>query len=518
MKFRQKIWMLPFSAMLVFSAGSAVSYLVGLQTSAALNHLHHSAYPLKEAADQFATGVENFRSAVQAAAAEGDPQKLDDAKTVALGIRKHTSAIAALPDGQDPGRRLGAALAAYEGFAMQAASAMTSKADPGDSVTRMNDAKASLDRLTQEIRTSADQAVENSQLAASQGVRRGQLVLLLTGSVTLLALGAASSLLLRSTWRQLGDEPEHLQLLVGRIASGDLAVDDGDSSSQDRSLRGSLLTMARDLRSTVAGIRLGADAIASASREISEGNLDLSARTERTSASLQQSAGAMEQMTATVRQTADSAVQASTLARDASEAAQRGGLIVGGVVDNMQEIAAASTRINEIIGVIDGIAFQTNILALNAAVEAARAGEQGRGFAVVASEVRSLAQRSAQAAREIKGLIAVSAEKVEDGSRRVRDAGRAMDEIVGGVQRVADIIGEITAASAEQSQGIASVNESVGQLDEMTQQNAALVEQSTAAAAGLQEQAARLAGAVRAFRIEVEGAPAVITDGAAATA
>jgi methyl-accepting chemotaxis protein len=230
-------------------------------------------------------------------------------------------------------------------------------------------------------------------------------------------------------------------------------------------------------------------------------NHDLSARTEQTASNLQEVAASMTQLTGTVRQTADSAMTANQLSSSAAETAQRGGSVMGQVVATMGEISESSRRIADIIGTIDGIAFQTNILALNAAVEAARAGEQGRGFAVVASEVRSLAQRSAEAAKEIKTLIGASVERVESGSRLVEDAGGAMTEIVASVQRVADIIGEISAASREQSDGIQQVNAAIGQLDQMTQQNAALVEESAAAAESLKEQSQRLAGAISVFRL-----------------
>ena len=236
-----------------------------------------------------------------------------------------------------------------------------------------------------------------------------------------------------------------------------------------------------------------------ASQEIASGNQDLSVRTERTASGLQQIASAMEQLTGTVRQTADSARTANQLASSARDVAGQGGEVVAQVVSTMDAISASSRQIADIIGTIDGIAFQTNILALNAAVEAARAGEQGRGFAVVAGEVRSLAQRSADAAREIKSLIGTSVERVETGSRLVADAGRSMQDIVASVRRVTDMIGEISMATDEQSAGLASVNQSVSDLDAMTQQNAALVEQSAAAADSLRQQASRLAEVVRVF-------------------
>jgi methyl-accepting chemotaxis protein-2 (aspartate sensor receptor) len=248
-------------------------------------------------------------------------------------------------------------------------------------------------------------------------------------------------------------------------------------------------------------VRTAVDSIDTASAEIASGNQDLSARTEATASSLAQTAQSMDQFTATVRQSADAARQANQLAATAAEVAARGGQVVGEVVTTMGDINQSSRKIADIIGVIDGIAFQTNILALNAAVEAARAGEQGRGFAVVAGEVRSLAGRSAEAAREIKQLIQASVQKVESGARLVQDAGSTMGEIVGSVQRVGDIIGEITVAADEQAGSIGQVNQAVGQLDQMTQQNAALVEQSAAAAHSLREQASRLAGAVQVFKL-----------------
>jgi len=263
----------------------------------------------------------------------------------------------------------------------------------------------------------------------------------------------------------------------------------------------SLGRMQDGLRDMVREVHDTAEGIATASGEIASGNLDLSGRTEHTASNLQQAANSMQQLTGTVRQTATAAATANQLAGSASEAASRGGQVVRQVVNSMDEITVASRKIAEITGVIDGIAFQTNILALNAAVEAARAGEQGRGFAVVAGEVRTLAQRSAQAAREIKALIGTSAEKVESGSRLVRDAGHTMQEIVDGVQKVSSIIGEITLATSAQSGELANVNGAVAQLDEMTQQNAALVEQSAAAAESLREQTLRLQAVVGGFRL-----------------
>ncbi|MED0631430.1 methyl-accepting chemotaxis protein [Escherichia marmotae] len=292
---------------------------------------------------------------------------------------------------------------------------------------------------------------------------------------------------------------------IRHIAGGDLVKSiEVDGSNEVGQLAESLRHMQSELVRTVGDVRNGANAIYSGASEIATGNNDLSSRTEQQAASLEETAASMEQLTATVKQNAENARQASHLALSASETAQRGGNVVDSVVQTMRDISTSSQKIADIISVIDGIAFQTNILALNAAVEAARAGEQGRGFAVVAGEVRNLAQRSAQAAREIKTLIEDSVGKVDVGSTLVESAGETMAEIVSAVTRVTDIMGEIASASDEQSRGIDQVGLAVVEMDRVTQQNAALVEESAAAAAALEEQASRLTEAVAVFRIQQE--------------
>jgi len=291
------------------------------------------------------------------------------------------------------------------------------------------------------------------------------------------------------------------QKAADRIAAGDLTgncrVVGTDESAQ---LAASLGKMQDSLTRIVREIRSSTEQIQVASTEVASGNQDLSARTEQTAGSLQQAASSMDELTSTMRHSADAATQAHGLANSASTIATRGGLVVSQVVTTMNEINASSKKISDIIGVIDGIAFQTNILALNAAVEAARAGEQGRGFAVVAGEVRSLAQRSAEAAKEIKTLIGASVDKVESGARLVQDAGTTMQEIVSAVRRVSEVLGEITTAASEQAGGIQLVNDAVNNVDQMTQQNAALVEQSAAAAESMRDQAGKLARTVEQFR------------------
>ncbi|WP_284078347.1 methyl-accepting chemotaxis protein [Herbaspirillum aquaticum] len=326
----------------------------------------------------------------------------------------------------------------------------------------------------------------------------------------LVAVGVLVSVMMLAIIRRitgsLGGEPAYAVAIATRIANGDLTVRVDTRPGDNRSLLFEMASMRERLGGVIKGIRQGTDAIDIGAREIAAGNLDLSSRTEEQAGSLAATASNMDTLTATVKQNADNARQAGQLANNASEIAKRGGEVVGQVVQTMEGITESSRKISDIIGVIDGIAFQTNILALNAAVEAARAGEQGRGFAVVASEVRSLAQRSAQAAKEIKALIEDSVQRVGDGSDQVARAGETMGEVVSAVHRLTDIVSEISAASEEQRRGIEQVNLAIGEMDQVTQQNAALVEEAAAAAGSLEEQARRLKAAVATFRVDGEEA------------
>jgi methyl-accepting chemotaxis protein len=333
-------------------------------------------------------------------------------------------------------------------------------------------------------------------------------VALMSGLALLMAvIGTAIGWLLTRNLRQaLGAEPLVLNGAVSRVADGDLSQPLRAQPGDTTSVLANVVRMQSSLSRVVADVRANSESVATASAQIAQGNQDLSQRTEEQASALQQTAATMEQLNATVRNNADSAKQANQLAQGACDVAAHGGDVVGQVVGTMQGISDSSRKIGDIIGVIDGIAFQTNILALNAAVEAARAGEQGRGFAVVASEVRSLAQRSAEAAKEIKTLIGRSVEQVEQGTVLVDQAGKTMGDIVDSIKRVSDIVGEISSASQEQSSGISQVGEAVSQMDQVTQQNAALVEESAAAAESLKGQAQQLVQAVAVFKLSRQAA------------
>ena len=338
-----------------------------------------------------------------------------------------------------------------------------------------------------------------AQAAEANALIRSYRMAVVVAGVAGLALLVVLSLVLVARIRQSLSE---VSGVARRIGEGDLSRPvqvSGRGEVAEMML--AMQQMQASLVRIVGEVRLSSDSIATGSSEIATGNADLSQRTEEQASNLEETAASMEELTSTVKNNADTAHKAAALAGEASRAAVQGGEVVGQVVSTMEEISAASRKITDIISVIDGIAFQTNILALNAAVEAARAGEQGRGFAVVASEVRSLAQRSADAAREIKTLIGASVEKVENGTQLVSEAGRSMEGIVAQVQRVSDLIGEISSATSEQTTGISQVGEAVTQLDQVTQQNAALVEQSAAAADSLRHQAAKLAEVVSVFRL-----------------
>ena len=378
------------------------------------------------------------------------------------------------------------------------------KNDPGAPDVLMGETGPALDKWTNTLIEFRDYEIKTSNDTAAQAhadYEKSRALILAVSLVGVLLSIGASVIITRSILKQLGGEPAYAMQVAEQIAGGKLDTDIVLAAGDSRSLMYSMRQMRDQLADIVGRVRVGTDTIATASAQIAAGNLDLSSRTEEQASSLEETAASMEELTGTVKQNADNARQANQLAVSASEVAVRGGAVVSQVVETMASINQSSKKIVDIIGVIDGIAFQTNILALNAAVEAARAGEQGRGFAVVATEVRNLAHRSAAAAKEIKILIDDSVTKVDTGGKLVDDAGVTMADIVQSITRVTDIMSEIASASLEQTTGIEQVNSAIAQMDEVTQQNAALVEQAAAAANSMQEQASILSQVVSVFKV-----------------
>jgi methyl-accepting chemotaxis protein len=385
----------------------------------------------------------------------------------------------------------------FEAAAQQSLAAADPKLAEMDQAVRQQN-KAVDEQLTVLTRLKEENGATAAKESGATFRSISLIMLAMTGAAALSGL-AIGVFITKGITRALGGEPEAVARAANDVAAGNLTTDIDTSRATAGSVVAAMHDMQLSLRRVVSQVRASSDSIATGSSQIASGNADLSQRTEEQASNLQQTAASMEQLTATVQTNADTARQAAQLAGSATTAAGQGGVVVQQAVQSMEAISAASKKIADIIGVIDGIAFQTNILALNAAVEAARAGEQGRGFAVVATEVRTLAQRSAGAAKEIKALIQSSVETVEAGNQQVGEAGRAMKDIVAQVKRVNDLIAEISAATVEQTQGIGQVGDAVNQLDQVTQQNAALVEESAAAAESLNQQAARLVDAVSVF-------------------
>ncbi len=415
--------------------------------------------------------------------------------------------LATLPDGQSLAEPVAQVQKHWEAYRKASARVVQlgregqhqDAADISDGLASMayDEVLVALDGLTKRVFESGQAAGQ----AAGQTYQQTSVMLLAVGALVL-ALGAFMAWSLpRGVFRQLGGDPADAVSALKAVAAGALDHPVRVPRGLEHSLMGQIQAMQTSLSQVVAEVRGNAESVATASAQIASGNADLSRRTEQQASALQQTAATMEELGSTVTHNADNARQADQCAREASAVASQAGAVVGEVVQTMRGISEASQRIADIIGVIDGIAFQTNILALNAAVEAARAGEQGRGFAVVAAEVRTLAQRSAQAAREIKSLIATSVERVDQGATLVDRAGQTMEEVVTSIQRVTGIVAEISHASGEQSSGVRTVGDTVSQMDRTTQQNAALVEESAAAAESLRTQAQALVQAVSVFRV-----------------
>jgi methyl-accepting chemotaxis protein len=503
MSIKRRIWALPVISTIIFGLGVAVSASIA---TGALNSIHTTEsvdFPALGSSKALAAEIEAVTNGLRDAVSEGDKARIAQIGDQAGKVRARVAEIGKIAGMDATGKRLAKEFEDYYAPALSAAKIML-ELEQGDAQATVTRMQATLTVLNGDVAKFG----ESAQQQFSAGIKRSEAKvrgvvtsIVITALVVLLALAVVSWFVVRTIWQQLGGEPEYAREIARGVAAGDLSmeirVENGDSAS----LLAALKEMRARLATMVADIKASSETISLASAEIASGNADLASRTESQASSLGNTTRAMESLTETVRANAANATQANDLVVSATSIATRGGEVVGNVVQTMGAINDSAKQIVEIISVIDGIAFQTNILALNAAVEAARAGEQGRGFAVVAGEVRSLAQRSAAAAKEIKGLIGDSVAKVNAGTALVDQAGATMDQIVSSVRKVHDIMAEITEAGQRQSQGIDQIGRAIDDMDQTTQQNAALVEEASAAAESLSEQTIQLTGALAVKRL-----------------
>lgn len=504
MRFRHRIWLLPIMTAVIVAAGILINSGIITRASSGLAKVEQVQYPTVEVMRSLRSDFASVQETLQQAVAEGERSAIEGAEKHASAIRADLDALAGL-EGAD--RALAHSLRerfdAYYASAVGAVRILLT-IEQGDSAAAITAMQASSQQFTDLLTSSNDQAVTEfrSLLSdAARGVRRTLYVSMVTAAVILLVLGVGSWILIASVFRSLGGEPEAAVDIVRRIASGDFTTQVDVRSGDDTSLLHGIATLRDKLGELIQDVHQCSSSVDTAAANMNLAVDELSVRTAQQAASLEETATNMEQMTVTVKGNADNARQASDLAIAARAQAEAGGQIVNRAVQAMSEINVSSKRIADIIGVIDEIAFQTNLLALNAAVEAARAGEQGRGFAVVAVEVRNLAQRSGTAAREIKSLIQDSVAKVADGTTLVDESGRHLHDIVLSVKKVADIIGSISVAGQEQARGLEQVNVAITQMDRTTQENSAMVEETSAVADTMAAQAKQLTELVSVFRI-----------------
>jgi methyl-accepting chemotaxis protein len=508
MSIKRRIWALPVISTIIFGVGLAVSVYFSTTAITSIKTTESIDYPVLDKSKTLQNDVQGFVDALKQAVGEGDKKAIDTIAENAKKVHEKFKKLGEVPGQQALAERLAKEFDAYYAPALSVAKIMmgTEQGDPQAAIAQMQSTLKLLETDLAKTVEAAQKQFTAGVESSGNNVRNVLYTAILVALIVTLALGIVSFFVVRTIWQQLGGEPEYAREIAAAVAAGDLSMQIEMDEKDDKSLLAALREMQDRLKNMVSDIKISAETIKVASGEIASGNSDLSSRTESQASSLEETASSMEGLTDTVKQNADNARQASKLVETASSVAVKGGEVVSQVVATMTDINQSSKKIVDIISVIDGIAFQTNILALNAAVEAARAGEQGRGFAVVASEVRNLAQRSAAAAKEIKTLIGDSVDKVHAGSQLVDQAGQTMDEIVASVKRVSDIMNEITSASQEQSVGIQEISMAIGQMDEMTQQNSALVEQAAAAAESLEEQADHLTRSLEVFKLSTVGA------------
>jgi methyl-accepting chemotaxis protein len=494
---------LPVISIIIFSIGIAVSSYFANTAQGTIERTGAVDYAMLSQSQILRTDVQALSDDLKNAVMEGDKKRLDSVDGNVSKLNAKFAAFGAIAGQQANGARLTKAFNAYAVQGKHTARVML-QIETGDTAAEI----ASMQKTFNAIAEDLDRTIAAAKLQFAAGikdsaasVRMGQLVSVGVAALVILALAVVAHFVIRAIWQQLGGEPEYAANIARAVAAGDLSMPIAFDQKQPDSLLAALSEMRTRLEGIVGEIKTSAEEIRHASAEIASGNADLSARTESQATNLGHAAHSMAEMTGAVQQNADSARHATEQANRACDVAVRGGAAVEQVVTTMDDISASAKKIVEIIAVIDGIAFQTNILALNAAVEAARAGEQGRGFAVVASEVRNLAQRSASAAKEIKGLIVDSVNKVATGSALVQDAGRTIGDVVNAVQQVTTLIREISESSRHQSTGLETLNASVTEMDESTQRNAAMTEEAAAAAGSMQEQAIQLSAAVGVFTL-----------------
>jgi methyl-accepting chemotaxis protein len=504
MSIKRKIWALPVISTVVFALGLSVSTYLVLQAKKSINATETIDYPVLDTAKSLTLDVGGISDGLRDAVAEGDRSRVKQMPEQAAKLRAKLKAFGEIEGQGAVGARLTSEFDAYFTPALSAARIMLDleQGDPQAAVTNMQNA---LKVLNDDLAKTNEDARKHFSAGIVQSQTSVQRILLSSIAVALIVIAtlvSVSFFVVRAIWQQLGGEPEYTRDIARAVAAGDLSMEIRTDAKDDHSVLLALREMRDKLSDVVSEIKLSAETINVASQEIAAGNADLSARTESQASSVDETSRSMQTLTGTVRDNAENATQANALALSASEVATKGGSLVNEVVLTMGEINGSAKKIVEIISVIDGIAFQTNILALNAAVEAARAGEQGRGFAVVASEVRNLAQRSASAAKEIKELIGDSVAKIGIGSKLVDEAGATMGDIVESVKKVADIMSDITSATREQSGGIENIAHAIESIDGMTQQNSALVEEGSAATESLRDQASHLNKVLSIFKLK----------------